>query len=64
MPLRLSGALDRDALRAALRDVMVRHESLRTLIAEAGGEPVQQIVDPVGLTMSCRLPVSRSSRRC
>ncbi|MET7797875.1 condensation domain-containing protein, partial [Streptomyces decoyicus] len=51
MPLRLSGALDREALRLTLQDVMERHESLRTLIAEAGGEPVQQILDPAGLTV-------------
>ncbi|MFD9887668.1 amino acid adenylation domain-containing protein, partial [Streptomyces alboflavus] len=43
--LRLTGALDVDAMRAAIGDVVERHESLRTLIAEApDGTPHQQIV--------------------
>ncbi|GGR89683.1 hypothetical protein GCM10010252_30740 [Streptomyces aureoverticillatus] len=43
--IRLSGELDTRALTAAVRDVVARHESLRTLIAEsAGGIPEQQIV--------------------
>ncbi|MGJ7902565.1 amino acid adenylation domain-containing protein, partial [Lysobacter sp. 1R34A] len=41
--LRLSGKLDRDALKAALDRVVARHESLRTCFAEADGEPVQLI---------------------
>nr|WP_280471379.1 non-ribosomal peptide synthase/polyketide synthase [Nocardia cyriacigeorgica] len=42
--LRLSGALDAEALRLAVADVVRRHESLRTRYPEHGGTPVQVIV--------------------
>ncbi|QEV16164.1 non-ribosomal peptide synthetase [Streptomyces alboniger] len=43
--IRLTGRVDTPALTAAVRDVVVRHESLRTLIVEsAEGVPAQQVV--------------------
>ncbi|WP_019631231.1 amino acid adenylation domain-containing protein [Actinomadura atramentaria] len=45
--VRLTGALDADALRAALHDAAVRHDTLRTVF-EAGedGEPRQRVLAP------------------
>ncbi len=42
--LRLCGNLDASALRAALADVVGRHESLRTIFASTGGTPHQVVV--------------------
>ena len=42
--LRLGGLLETEELRAALADVVGRHESLRTLLAAPGGIPQQLVV--------------------
>ncbi|OUS90208.1 non-ribosomal peptide synthetase, partial [Rhodococcus sp. NCIMB 12038] len=44
--LRLTGALDTDALSAALTDVVTRHEALRTIYPLRDGQPVQHVLPP------------------
>ncbi|WP_240660334.1 non-ribosomal peptide synthetase [Streptomyces sp. WAC 01529] len=45
LTLRISGALDMSALEAALGDVADRHESLRTVLPDAGGVPYQRVLE-------------------
>ena len=49
--LRLRGALDHKALRQAFEALVARHESLRTLFREEGGEPLQVILPTLPLAM-------------
>ncbi|MEV6301950.1 amino acid adenylation domain-containing protein [Actinoplanes sp. NPDC051861] len=44
--VRLTGAVDREALRAAVRDLARRHEVLRTVLPERDGVPYQKVLDP------------------
>ncbi|WP_181799209.1 amino acid adenylation domain-containing protein [Kitasatospora acidiphila] len=44
MALRLSGELDREAIAEALRDVVGRHEVLRTVLPVVDGEPFQRVL--------------------
>nr|WP_275408043.1 non-ribosomal peptide synthetase [Streptomyces sp. SID14515] len=53
--IRLRGKPDTPALRAALNDVVARHESLRTIHPEADGQARQLILDPVAADVA--LPV-------
>ncbi|MFB6892598.1 amino acid adenylation domain-containing protein [Kitasatospora sp. NPDC056327] len=45
LAVRLAGRPDPDALRAALADVVTRHEILRTVYGEHDGEPFQRVLD-------------------
>jgi amino acid adenylation domain-containing protein len=47
---RLRGTVDVDALCGALRDLVTRHEPLRTAFRESAGEPVQVVTDGAGFT--------------
>lgn len=53
--LRLRGSLDADALQAAIRDVVVRHEVLRTRYPDQDGVPYQDILDPADVAVDLPL---------
>ncbi|MEV7941741.1 amino acid adenylation domain-containing protein, partial [Kitasatospora sp. NPDC088264] len=54
--LRLTGQLDTAVLHAALRDVVTRHESLRTLLGEESGVPFQWVLPAADVVLD--LPVT------
>ncbi|GAA0960528.1 amino acid adenylation domain-containing protein [Actinocorallia libanotica] len=45
VPLRLRGELDAEAIRAALADLVARHEPLRTVFPDTSGTPRQLVLD-------------------
>ncbi len=47
----LNGMLDREALRSAFEQLIVRHESLRTIFSTKGEEPVQIIQEASGFSL-------------
>jgi amino acid adenylation domain-containing protein/non-ribosomal peptide synthase protein (TIGR01720 family) len=49
--IRLSGALDVQALQSAFRHLLQRHEALRTSFHDDGGEPVQVIAPPTDIAL-------------
>ncbi|MFC0040243.1 non-ribosomal peptide synthetase [Actinomadura rayongensis] len=53
--LRVRGALDLDALRAALGDVVARHEALRTILPDDGGVPRQVVLDAAAARPALRI---------
>ncbi|WP_344940885.1 amino acid adenylation domain-containing protein [Actinomadura miaoliensis] len=55
LALRIRGALDHDALRVALGDVVTRHESLRTILPDSGGVPRQLVLDPAAARPELRV---------
>ncbi|MFF9345202.1 amino acid adenylation domain-containing protein [Streptomyces sp. NPDC014773] len=59
MALRLTGRPDAVAMREALRDVVRRHESLRTVFPVADGVPRQRVLEEVAV----ELPVRRVAER-
>jgi amino acid adenylation domain-containing protein len=51
LAVRLKGALDADALRRALNEIVRRHEALRTTFAAVDGRPVQVIAPELSIPL-------------
>lgn len=59
---RLTGALDADALTAAVQDLATRHETLRTVFPQEDGQAYQQILDPADTTIPVvRVPATEDT---
>ena len=52
MALRLTGPFDTSAMEGALREVVARHSSLRTIFQLQDGEPVQVVAPAISLPLS------------
>ncbi|SUA46129.1 Linear gramicidin synthase subunit D [Nocardia africana] len=63
LAVRLEGALDADALAAAVGDVVERHESLRTVYPAVDGVPTQVVLDPAGVVEDWDLTPQRIDER-
>src|SRR5258708_31526546 len=59
---RVTGKVDVAALRRALRDVVERHEALRTVIVRGDGDPYQKIYPPADPELSVRDLAGAGSR--
>ncbi|MCS0603343.1 amino acid adenylation domain-containing protein, partial [Streptomyces sp. LP11] len=59
---RFTEPLDPGALDAALGDVVARHETLRTVFAETGGEPYQRVLAPERADVRLRVVVMAEER--
>ncbi|MGC9441181.1 amino acid adenylation domain-containing protein [Streptomyces sp. WG5] len=55
LAIRLDGALDVPSLRAALADVVARHEALRTVFPDDGGRPRQAVLDAADTPVPLRV---------
>jgi len=51
LALRITGPLDREALKRAFTAIMARHEALRTHFVSVDGNPVQVIADPPAIEL-------------
>ncbi|SOD91592.1 non-ribosomal peptide synthetase [Streptomyces sp. Ag109_G2-15] len=60
--IRLSGDLDASALSAALVDVVARHEVLRTVVSEEGGEAYQRVLPAASAASPLRTRPTRPGR--
>jgi amino acid adenylation domain-containing protein len=61
---RLTGPVDVDALRAALNDVVARHEVLRTLIQDSDGTPRQVVLESAEPVLSTEGELTALASHC